>query len=375
MHMDTTGKSSETPSADHISEGFNKIVRRSRLVVGWERTWPRIVSTAMTGGLFVAASWAGCWQYLPPGGRAAGALLFAAALVASPFRFQTGSPVVSRKDAIRRLDEKTGDPKFPARMLDDSLLEGNSPEAEMVWNNHREALWQEWREKLTPGKPSPDMNRHDPLRLRYAVAATVLISALAAGDQWQERLKSAFDWSSAQETGQMQGQQSASQLQIRAWVSPPEKIGKAPRHLTGLAEEKSVMPVHKASVLTILVTGQEAKITVNGTVLDKPTKISSDSGEEEKAAYQYETSLTGERAVVIVEKGPTWTFEIESDNAPKIKMNDVTIGAPDNKSAVINYSVQDDYGVEGVEANISPVNPDPAAKPLPSGRKFSIPAR
>ncbi len=357
---------------DHISTGFNKIVRRSRLAEGWERAWPRIVSTACTGGLFLAVSWAGCWQYLPPAGRAAGAFLFAAAFLASPFRFRTGNLIVSRQDAIRRIDLNTGAPERHARFLGTAPAEGNSPEGVALWNQRREACWAEWGDKLRVGKPSPDMNRYDPLRLRYAIAATTIVAALSAGDQWQERLTEAFDWSS--ETPSAHVQKAVLPAQVTAWVSPPEKIDKAPRHLTGAAEEKGVISAHKASVITILVTGQEANITVNGVVLGEPKKIPSDSGDPGKDVYQYESVLTGESAVVAVENGPTWTFEITPDNAPKIEINAVQ-PAPDDQSVVIDYKAEDDYGVEGLDVIIVPDNPDPAAKPLPSGRSFPIPVR
>jgi hypothetical protein len=372
--MTGTNANNQQNNTDPISAPFEKIVRRSQLALAWERTWPGAVSTAMTGGLFMAVSLAGCWQYLPPAGRAAGVLLFAAALLASPFRFRGASPLVSRKDAIARIDQHLGDPSQPARFLGNSLASGNSPEGIAHWNERREACWNQWGSKMKAGMPSPQMNRHDPLRLRYAVAATVLASAIAAGDQWQDRIKMAFDWATPAAAIVETDKQLVSQaLRVRGWVSPPEKIDRAPQHISDATTGE--VQVHKNSLLTILVSGREAVITINGKVLDKPKRIEADSGKDEDASYQYETLLTGDRVVVAIQGGPTWAFDVLPDNAPRVNIKSVTPTPQDKNSTTIDYSVQDDFGVDGVDAVITPINPDKDARPLPSGRQFSFPAR
>jgi hypothetical protein len=76
---------------------------RARLAILWERLWPAMAAPATAVGLFLAVSWLGVWQWLPPIGRAIGLCLFfllavAASLPLARLRLPT------REDGLRRLD-------------------------------------------------------------------------------------------------------------------------------------------------------------------------------------------------------------------------------------------------------------------------------
>src|SRR5262245_49483555 len=47
----------------------------------WERLWPALAAIATAVGLFLAASWAGLWLWLPPVGRAV--VLFVLVVIAA----------------------------------------------------------------------------------------------------------------------------------------------------------------------------------------------------------------------------------------------------------------------------------------------------
>src|SRR6516165_8352024 len=79
--------------------------RRARYAIFWERVWPPLAALATAAGLFLALSWLGLWLWLPPLGRAAGLVLFAALALwaAFPFLFLR---LPGFADALRRLDRE-----------------------------------------------------------------------------------------------------------------------------------------------------------------------------------------------------------------------------------------------------------------------------
>ena len=94
--------------------------RRARYAILWERVWPPLAALATAAGLFLALSWLGLWLWLPPLGRAAGLVLFAALALwaAFPFLFLR---LPGFADALRRLDRVSGLRHRPATTLADRL--------------------------------------------------------------------------------------------------------------------------------------------------------------------------------------------------------------------------------------------------------------
>ena len=64
-----------------------RALQRARGSLFWERLWPALATLATALALFLAFSWAGLWQILPPLPRAIGLVLFAilTCIAALPF--------------------------------------------------------------------------------------------------------------------------------------------------------------------------------------------------------------------------------------------------------------------------------------------------
>ena len=54
-----------------------RALRRAWWTILWERLWPALASLAVAIGIFLAASWAGLWLWLPPLGRAVALFVYA----------------------------------------------------------------------------------------------------------------------------------------------------------------------------------------------------------------------------------------------------------------------------------------------------------
>src|SRR4051794_28993184 len=86
---------------------------RARWSILWERLWPALAGIATAVGLFLAVSWLGVWQMLPPLGRAIGVGVFFL-LTAAAFAPLLMVRLPNRTDGLRRLDRNSHLPHRPA---------------------------------------------------------------------------------------------------------------------------------------------------------------------------------------------------------------------------------------------------------------------
>lgn len=365
-------------SPDRLPAAFTRAVGRARTALFWERLWPRVVPPLSVTALFLSASWAGVWGMAHPYGRMAGVLAFTLALAASPWRFKTGSLAVSRDEALKRLDHNLGDPVNPAQKLGDRPSSGSSVQEKELWNLQMSNLWARWGDKFEAGTPKPGMAARDPYHLRFFIALTMAISAATSSGPRLEQIKQAFDW-----TLPAPPAPAKAPLQVRAWVTPPDNIPKAPLQMTEATRDDTQggekLEAHQTSTLTIMTYGSATNITVNGQPLAVQKEIPQGEG---KTGYQYEVKLQDAQTIVAIERGPTWHISIVQDNAPVVTLQGITTpttpgpaGPKDSKGIDIDYRAKDDYGYQGEIIVKMPGKPDPAAKPLPSAQVpvFTLP--
>lgn len=353
----------ETPKS--IASKFNRLVMRARSVLLTERALPKVIAPLTVAGGFLAASWVGLWHVLPLEAKIIGVVAFAAATVAVPFLVRSGSLWITRKDAAKRIDEVSGDHTRPARTLADrinTVAPDQDPGAKAVWDLHTARIWNNWGQNFKTGKPKPDLNRYDPLRMRYIVPVCVALSAVAAGDQRGPNLAAAFDWTRPPPP--------PITLDVRAWVTPPANIDATPVYLReGTGAD---LAVHKQSILTVVVSGGNTHVTINGQ--DVPlTRTIRTRGQEETSA-QYEAVLGEGPVTVQIENGPTWTFNVAPDTGPRVNIEGVEQRVPQNGTEpviALTCSANDDYGLREGEIiiRVPPQNPTGAEadQPVPLG--------
>lgn len=303
-------------------------------------------------------------------------MAFTLALAASPWRYKTKSLAVTQAEALKRLDHNLGSPVNPAQKLGDRPGPGSSVEEMKLWNLQMSNLWDRWGGQFHAGTPKPGMAARDPYHLRFFIALTMAVSAATSSGPHLEQVKQAFDW-----TVPAPPPPPVPPLQLKAWVTPPDNIPKAPLHMTETTRDHrqggEKLEAHQSSTLTIMTYGTATRITVNGQPLAVQKEIPQGEG---KTGYQYEIKLKAAETVVAIERGPTWHIDVAQDHAPSVSIQGIAtpVAPADGKGSKgidIDYRAKDDYGYQGEIIVKTPGKPDPAAKPLPSAQVpvFTLP--
>src|SRR5262249_1411282 len=134
-----------------------------------ERVWPPLVFALAVLILFLAASWAGVWQFSPRFLRVGGVILFALGVGAalSPLVRLRRPPA---RDVRARLDRDARTSHRPATSLADSLANDHGDSGtQALWAAHRARLEREV-DAIRVAPPSPGMAERDPFALRFGVA-------------------------------------------------------------------------------------------------------------------------------------------------------------------------------------------------------------
>ena len=127
-------KDSDNPSID--DGRFAELALWARRALLVERVWPPLVFTLAISILFLAASWAGAWQFAPRAVRIGGVILFALGLGAtlSPF-LRLRRPAA--RDVLARLDRDAKVSHRPASSLTDSLANDHGDSVtQALWAAH-----------------------------------------------------------------------------------------------------------------------------------------------------------------------------------------------------------------------------------------------
>ncbi len=209
-----------------------------------ERVWPPLVFGLAVLILFLAASWAGAWQFAPRTVRIAGVVLFAlgAGVALSPL-IRLRRPAA--RDVLARLDRDAKVSHRPASSLADSLANDHGdPSTEALWAAHRARLEREVG-AIRVSPPSPGMVERDPYALRFGVALLAFAAAVIAGPEMYGRFASAFDWRSDGAVA------AAAESRVDAWIDPPPYAGQPPLVIDFKTADPQTLTVPEDSVLVV----------------------------------------------------------------------------------------------------------------------------
>jgi len=235
-------KDSDNPSIDHGRFAELALWARRALLV--ERVWPPLVFTLAVSILFLAASWAGAWQFSPRAVRIGGVILFALGLGAAL------SPLMrlrrpAARDVLARLDRDAKVGHRPASSLADSLANDHGdPGTQALWAAHRARLEREV-EAIRVSPPSPGMAARDPYALRFGVAMLAFAAAVVAGPEMYGRFVAAFDWRSDEAMA------AVAESRIDAWIDPPPYAGQPPLVVDFKTADPRTLTVPEDSVLVV----------------------------------------------------------------------------------------------------------------------------
>ena len=235
-------KDSDNPSIQGGRLATLAVWARRALLI--ERVWPPLVFALAVAILFLAASWAGAWQFAPRVLRIAGVILFAlAAGVALSPLMRLRRPAA--RDVLTRLDRDAKVSHRPASSLADSLAnDDGDPGTQALWSAHRARLEREV-DAIRVSPPSPGMAERDPYALRFAVAMLAFATAVIAGPEMYGRFASAFDWRSDGAVA------AAAVSRIDAWLDPPPYAGRPPLVVDFKTADPQTLSVPEDSVLVV----------------------------------------------------------------------------------------------------------------------------
>jgi uncharacterized protein (TIGR02302 family) len=259
---------------------FAKLAIWARRALLVERIWPPLVFAIAVAILFLAASWAGAWQFSPRAVRIGGVILFALGLGAAL------SPLMrmrrpQARDVLARLDRDAKVGHRPASSLADSLAnDQGDPGTQALWAAHRARLEREV-EAIRVSPPSPGVAARDPYALRFGVAMLAFAAAVVAGPEMYGRFVAAFDWRSDEAVA------AVAESRIDAWIDPPPYAGEPPLVIDFKTADPRTLTVPEDSVLVV-----RGDPGVVGTRVDGGITPSEQKNETQAASSSGEKSAT-----------------------------------------------------------------------------------
>jgi uncharacterized protein (TIGR02302 family) len=356
-----TGAPTDDPDAVSRLQ-LTQALRRARLAVAWERSWPHLARFLSVLGLFLVASWAGLWLALPFLARAIGLALFVLLALASLFPLLTFS-WPSREDGLGRLDRGTGIRHRPATALADTL-KSQDPVALALWQAQRERTLASIK-RIRAGLPSPRLTIHDPWAMRALVAILLVATYVAAGDERTARLAAAFDWN---------GVLAPANVRVDAWVTPPLYTSKPPIILSAANKDATTsdagaLSVPVGSTLIVRSSGGNLDVAVGGGLTEAAPAAEAPKGTNER---HFTIGGDGTARVRAPSGQPLWKFTAVPDRPPTIAL----AKDPERQargSLQMSYRLEDDYGVTEAHAAFTARANDAAKDAAPPRPLFDPP--
>ncbi|MEM8812182.1 MAG: TIGR02302 family protein [Pseudomonadota bacterium] len=362
--QDETGSNPFTDNRLDTRELARRIERNillARITLFWEAAVPAVLPFLSVLSAFVGVSWMGIWPVLPIALHIILLLLFAAGFVWS-LRFTRHLVWPSREQARRRVETASGLSGRPLETLDDSLaVQKERTETVALWRAHRRRTLQRLG-ALKVGSPAPSYNANDRYAGRIFAAILLYVGAFAGYGVYGERLGDAFRFHTVAES---------SGLRIDAWVTPPAYTGHPPIFLDMARSTETIEPINipEGSVVFIRSHGADdinvAHVTAGGEsaiaatepeIGTVPIPASTGSGISAPLFETREIPLETDSAVEIAlgsNQVARWVFSVVEDRAPEIQMQE----PPEvqlSGAVKLVYSMQDDYGVIGAGARVTP---------------------
>ena len=176
-----------------IETALNRLVARARVVLAWEFLWRTLSTVAGIAALFLAISWLGVWNFVPPAARAFCLLAFLIVILATLAR-EARHAALTRRDALRRIDRDAGDGYAAASTLEDSPANSDDPTAMALWRVHRARVARRLG-SVRLSSPAPRAVDRDRWALRAGAFLLAIAAGIYAGPDRSARLASAFVWS------------------------------------------------------------------------------------------------------------------------------------------------------------------------------------
>ena len=368
MAIDTQGQREREATGNPVARRLAGKRLAAQAVLYLEALAPRLLPILLLVATFLALTWFGYFRHVPAWLHLATLTAFALGLVGLLFRLR-GIDWPSTDRAYRMLEARNALAHQAIRVQDDRPAGGDAF-AEALWREHQ-ARMARMIGTLRTGTPEPDIARHDRHALR---AVPLLLVAIAFAFSYSNRGGLLTDVVSLRAPAE-----TAPDVRIDAWVTPPAHTARAPVFLTGTTQgeaAKGEIRIPQFSELTVRVTGgsgeEAVSYQVTGEEAATAIRPEAEKPKDEKAeakvpvavangarTMRYEILKDGTLSVA----GQTWSFAVIPDRVPEIAFD----GIPKRTVAAaleISFIAKDDYGIQEAHAEIVPVDQPKDARPL-----------
>lgn len=371
MAIDTRGQREKEATGNPVARRLAGKRLAAQAILYLEALAPRVLPILLLVAAFLALTWFGYFRHVPAWLHLATLAAFALGLVGLLVRLR-GIDWPSTDSAYRMLEARNALAHQAIRVQDDRPAGGGAV-AEALWHEHQ-ARMARMIGALRTGTPEPDIARHDRHALR---AVPLLLVAIAFAFSYSNRGGLLTDVVTVRAPAE-----TAPDVRIDAWVTPPAHTARAPVFLTGNTQgqpgeaDKGEIRIPQFSELTVRVTGgsgdEPVSYQVTGEAAATAIRPEADKPKDEKAearlpvavangakTMRYKILKDGTLSVA----GQTWTFAVIPDRVPEIAFD----GIPKKTVASaleISFIAKDDYGIQEAHAEIVPVEQPKDARPL-----------
>jgi uncharacterized protein (TIGR02302 family) len=351
----------EQHDSDHLLRRLAAHRALARLALLFERIWPALWPPLGVAGLFLCAALLDLPRLLPPALHLA---LLAATFIAIVLLLLRGWKGLAAPDdaaADRRLELASGLRHRPLSVLTDrpagQSAGGRSTgqpiaqdlTADPLWRAHVERAIRQVR-RLRVGLPRPGLPRRDPRALRGGLLVALVAALVIAGPDAPDRIAEAL-------SPTLPRTPAAPSTELQAWITPPAYTHLAPIFLH---TDASNVTAPAGSHLTIDVTGNTTapSLVLNGHAAPFHALDAS--------SFQADLDLTAGGRLAVRRGGAEmadWDLTVVADRAPTAAWTEPPGGAADGQHIRLPWTVSDDYGVVGLQAELH-LRDRPTAPPL-----------
>ena len=369
--MPAPPRSGQSQTNSRLGRAIARARWRMRTVAGAEQLLYRAAPLAGVIALFFIFSWFGIFRMVPDWARIAMLVALGMGAVVSIWpltRLVRSDP----RGIDRRLEEKNRIAHQAIGAQDDRL--GNDdPFARALWAEHQRRLANQIGE-LSTGTPRSRLPDRDPYGLRVAIALLLVTAFGYSFSGTSGRVSDAFT---------RHDDINAADIRVDAWISPPAYINAAPVFLTGQAN-RSDGPVRtvEGSEITVRVGSAPDKATISYSGADgaenpiEPTAPGPTTGDTtsplHSTVFTYKPRVDGTLSVETASGRMEFPIVITPDEPPVLAFTDEPRRAA-NGALELAYSITDDHGVVGANAEIVPLEKQgPNAVPLYEAPEYKL---
>ena len=328
----------------------------ARLALLFERVWPALWPPLGVIGLFLCAALLGLPQLLSPALHLALLVVTFVAVAVLLVRGFKGLVTPDDAAADRRLEVASGLRHRPLSVLTDRPAANpqtgdrpTDPAADPLWRAHVERAIHQLR-RLRVGVPRPGLARRDPRALRGGLLVGLVATLVIAGPDAPDRIAQALSPS-------LPHTPAAPGTELQAWITPPAYTRLAPIFLH--TDARSVT-APAGSHLTISVTGSGSapSLALNGH--GAPFRAL------DASSFQADLDLTAGGHLAVRDGGGElagWDLTVVADRPPTAAWTEPPGAAADGQHLRLPWTVTDDYGVVGLQAELH-LRDRPSAPPL-----------